>query len=268
MIEHVEPIRWRENPDGAPEGAAGALRTYGATRASARERELLAERLAPLLANPPQPARLSMVSTIARMAMAITVFVGFALSMRPQSHAPNRSQPPVRRSLLADRQPAAAVGPAQPPTAAAEPARVTAVVDVPAPATRLVPRRASGRTGRPSRSAAPAVAKSIASPERELELLRKAQQALSRMPDTAEAYIAAHTRDYPDGLFVQEREMLRIELAVARGERAHSRQLARHFAQRFPGSTYQSRLDALLARDATIDREIAPATDTQSMDPR
>jgi hypothetical protein len=106
-----------------------------------------------------------------------------------------------------------------------------------------------------------------AGPEAELALLRKAQQALSHAPRAAQTYLDAHASNYPDGLFVQEREMLRIELSVLDADHTRSQVLARSFVNQFPGSTYQARIDALLATDSKIEREVAPAPDTQRMDP-
>jgi hypothetical protein len=107
-----------------------------------------------------------------------------------------------------------------------------------------------------------------ATPERELALLRKAQEALNRTPSEARVYLEEHARDYPSGTFEQEREMLFIELAVTQGERNHARWLARRFLTRFPGTTYQRHLETLLADDPTqLEQETKPATHTQSMDP-
>jgi hypothetical protein len=112
---------------------------------------------------------------------------------------------------------------------------------------------------------APLLAASISnSPERELELLRKAQEVLHRFPAVSEARLAEHARDYPHGVFEQEREMLRIELALARGERVRARELAQKFMTRFAGSTYQRRLEMLLAPN--IAQEDRRDVDTQSMD--
>ena len=256
MTEPVQPIRWREDASGAPDGVADALRTYAAARGSVQGRALLSERLAPLLATP-APSQRAIRSgrpwalTRLMMVVVVVVLASFVMMRSPRSKVSERSpHTSTQRAVVRDAAPAQLqavrlVGPTSPPVVA--PAQLT---QQPSAAAAPAPDRARARPRRLS----PAVARRVrTSPDAELELLRKAQQALTRMPSAAQAQLDAHARDYPDGLFVQEREMLRIELAVARGEHAQSRALARNFSKRFPGSTYQSRLELLLAHDSTIE---------------
>jgi hypothetical protein len=271
MTHPIEPIRWKDNPADAPRGAAEALCNYGAERCGAGERQRLSERLAALLATT-EPASQDMrlrvnpdrIASIARIVSVVSLVVAATLALimtlnHPHSALPTRRAPtpslrePRPARELPVREVLAAPSAAPLPT----PANPVPVTDAP-----------SARTIRPRYQTAqrlpPSAAVVARTPERELELLRKAQQAFNRKPSAAEAYLDEHARDYPEGLFVQERDILRIELATLRGERALARTLAQKFAARFPGSTYQRRLDPLLTHDAArYEQEI----DTQSMDP-
>lgn len=123
-----------------------------------------------------------------------------------------------------------------------------------APVLRQPPAPQAARSVRSSRSA-PAAASQPA-PERELSLLQRSQAALDGDPAAALAHAERHARDYPEGVFAQEREMLAIEaLLKLRDKRAAVARAAR-FVRRFPDSAHVRRVRALLARfpvaDATI----------------
>jgi hypothetical protein len=275
MTHPIDPIRWKDNPADAPRGAAEALCTYGAERCGAGERQLLSERLAGLLAttkpaspdlqlrvNPDRVVSIARIISVVSLVAAATLAL-FVTVNRPHPALPTRRAPsPILREPrptheLPVREVLAAPSAAPLPTPANRPPAIDG------PSAPTIRRRFQNAQRLP-----PSAAAIARTPERELELLRKAQQAFNRKPNAAQAYLDEHARDYPEGLFVQERDILRIELAMVRGERALARTLAQKFAARFPGSTYQRRLDALLAHDATrYERETGPAVDTQSMDP-
>jgi hypothetical protein len=85
-----------------------------------------------------------------------------------------------------------------------------------------------------------------ASPEAELLLLRRAQEAVAGRPSESLALTAEHQRDYPNGIFVQEREVIAIDalLALRQTQRAEAR--ARAFLEAYPRSAHAQRLRALL----------------------
>jgi hypothetical protein len=85
-------------------------------------------------------------------------------------------------------------------------------------------------------------------PEDELELLRRAQQALPRDGRAALAFVQRHEQAYPHGLLEQERELLAIAalLALHDGDRAQRR--AQAFRHTFPHSVHLRRLDRMLAQ--------------------
>ncbi len=258
MTRPIEPSRWKDDPN-APSGAAEALRVYGARRADAEERQRLSERLAPLLANgeptaasTPRVGRALGTRKLQVVSLVVTAIVAALLPV-VQHHA----APPPR--------PSARTVQAPPPTAAQIPVSVPLrTVETPTPSVQPTTRPHAHVAARVQ----PAATATDASPGRELELLGKAQAALTRAPSETETYLREHVRDYPRGAFVPEREMLFIELALTRGEQGRAQKLARSFVTRFPGSAYQTQLAALLTNaDATIDQESAPASHTQSMDP-
>jgi hypothetical protein len=260
MTRPIEPTRWKDDPN-APPGAADALRAYGAPRADAEQRQRLSERLAPLIAHG-EPAAASAprignalgARKLLVVSLVVTAILAALLPVVQRHAAPPPPRPPAR-SVQA------------PPPSAAQMAVSLPLqsVETPPPS---VPQPTSRAHSHVAARPQPAVTASDASPERELELLSKAQAALTRAPSETEAYLHEHVRDYPRGAFVPEREMLFIELALTRGEQGRAQKLARSFVTRFPGSPYQTQLAALLTNaDATINQESAPASHTQSMDP-
>jgi hypothetical protein len=260
MTRPIEPMRWKLAPDDAPNGVADALQAFAAERGDASERARLSERLAALLATPARactPAGKFGSGRITRWVGWIASLALLTLVALQQRHS----------TPIAVRAPLAA-------------ARATPAAQPSLPALRVAPNASHSAPGLPSLSTTPApathsrghspptAAKRERSPERELELLRRAQEALNRTPSAAQAYLDEHARDYPHGAFVQEREMLSIELAVLQSDRAHARELARGFVARYPGSTYQTRLAALLVQDPRpFEQEFAPQVHTQGMDP-
>jgi hypothetical protein len=273
-------VRWKDDPTAAPSGAAQALHSYGEQRASAAERQQLQERLAPLLGT--AGARGSASSNAARalldkprvIAVLITVLVVVASALWwTRSHQPQPAavaHEPVASSARTAQLPAAGTARDVAPDMRSIPTDARAADDqlTTQPTVRKPVAERGAVPAKPKQQARtrpqPPAAEPVLSPERELELLRKAQQSLSRAPLTTETFLAEHVRDYPQGVFEQEREMLRIEVALARSQRVRARELAQAFLTRFAGSTYQRQLEALLAADSA--RENPPSADTQSMD--
>ncbi|MBX3209542.1 MAG: hypothetical protein KF764_31200 [Labilithrix sp.] len=105
-----------------------------------------------------------------------------------------------------------------------------------------------------SPAAAPASPSAVPSSRREIELVAQAREALTR--GDARACLAAvdlHDREFPDGQFALEANVMRIEATLAKGDRAGARALALEYLARNPGSAYEGRVRSLAAA-ATEDR--------------
>jgi len=145
---------------------------------------------------------------------------------------------------------------------AAEP--VVSVDDLPStPATSLAgTARVSSRTTgelpnarRGATVASPALAPSSAAPFRspsqepaaiavsELELMRRAEESFPAHPERTLALAAEHARAYPEGQFVQEREVLAVEALARLGRRDEATRRALAVVERFPRTPYAARLE-------------------------
>jgi hypothetical protein len=80
----------------------------------------------------------------------------------------------------------------------------------------------------------------------EIELLRDARLALKRSPATALELAERHTRSYPSGKLVQERELIAVSALIALGRRTAALGRAARFEQVFPQSPYRKQLAELL----------------------
>ena len=98
-------------------------------------------------------------------------------------------------------------------------------------------------------SAAPTVSapRNVESPDAEVKLLGRAQDALRGRPEEALALCAEHAKRFPAGANVQEREVIAIDALVRLGRKDEARARADRFEARFPGSTHQRRIETLLA---------------------
>lgn len=76
----------------------------------------------------------------------------------------------------------------------------------------------------------------------EAEQLAQAKRLAPRDPESALRQIEALAQRYPNGTFVQERELLAIQLHQRLGHQVLVEQLARQFRERYPRSVYQSAL--------------------------
>jgi hypothetical protein len=83
-------------------------------------------------------------------------------------------------------------------------------------------------------------------PNAELELLRRAQAALTPAPSRALALCAEHAQRFPNGAFQQERELIAIVALANRGERGAADARASQFKRAHPDSVHLPRLEALL----------------------
>jgi hypothetical protein len=138
-----------------------------------------------------------------------------------------------------------------------EPQAVGAVADLVAPQALAVaatpPARIAVAPPPVEMERAPAV--TIAPDLTEIELIDRAQRALARQPAVARQWVDEHTRRFPAGTFVQEREAVAIEALVREGRMVEARARAVQFRTRFPESAYLRRIEAWLRGPRTQESE-------------
>jgi hypothetical protein len=83
-------------------------------------------------------------------------------------------------------------------------------------------------------------------PEAELALLGRAQTLLARDARGSLQLLAEHARDYPKGVFREEREVLALEAESKLGRKAEAMARAERFLATFPRSAHARRVRALL----------------------
>jgi hypothetical protein len=113
------------------------------------------------------------------------------------------------------------------------------------------PRATSAKREPRAQDALPAAAPQ---PVDELELLRRAQQALARDGREALVHVRAHEQAFPRGLLEQEREVLAITALLSLADMSGAEQRASAFRRAFPRSAHQRRVDRLLAAARTAAR--------------
>lgn len=253
--------RWREGA--APiAGLSEALVAYGDKGASDAELARLQAALAPQLARPTvsAPGAARGWSSVARIGTWVSVaLIGTATIWNVDGRdatEPSRAEPRVPPpAVVQPDAPAHEVIAAPEPSPVAEPA---------APAATSRPRIQAKQAAPVVAAAEPLAPAPTLSIEAELELLRKAQSALNRSASTALAIAEEHAQLYPEGAFVEEREMLRIEAELTLGQRSTALTRAKAFSERFGRSTYRARIERLLAaHDALKDKETSAGERTQ-----
>ena len=91
----------------------------------------------------------------------------------------------------------------------------------------------------------PSAATSSQNAASELQLLIRARRLVRASPERALELAEQHAALYPQGMFVEEREVLAIEALSDLGRRELAAERARRFAARFGGSTHLQRVAAL-----------------------
>ena len=235
--------RLLEQPGATSDPLARALRSALAEDPSSKRLAELAARVdaavgvgrAPRLSDAPRGAWSGAAWLVAGgVAIIASVFVAVALLPGPQ-----RSALPIAPRVSAPARPVEAAPPA--------PQLQAPAVIVPAPATApAAPSRAvrERKQGKIDATRAPGTSD-------ELELLRRAQEALPSDGRAALLLVQEHERAYPHGLLEQERELLAIAalLSLDRVETAQLR--AQDFRRTFPYSVHLRRLDRMLAREGS-----------------
>jgi hypothetical protein len=149
----------------------------------------------------------------------------------PPSRAPLRATPPAR--VAAERSPAELA--AEPDSVAVR--AVTKAAQAPAKAAESS-ERPRPRAVRPARAAPrPAQAGD------EVSLLQSAQRALMVAPARALSFVRQHQEQFPAGLFVEEREAIRIEALWRTHRYDEAEQRHASFVRIYPRSTYRERLE-------------------------
>jgi hypothetical protein len=82
----------------------------------------------------------------------------------------------------------------------------------------------------------------------ESDLLGRAQAALRTDPNRALGLAAEHRRKFPNGVLVQEREVLSIEALERLGRHKEAVARADGFLRSFPGSAHRSKVNAVIGR--------------------
>jgi len=110
--------------------------------------------------------------------------------------------------------------------------------------------RRKPQRARPARPALQDVASETAAgandPESELALLRRALGALQAQPMRSLELAAQHERDYAQGIFGQEREVIAIDALVALQRTGAAEARARRFLESYPRSAHAPRIRTLL----------------------
>ncbi len=88
----------------------------------------------------------------------------------------------------------------------------------------------------------------VESPDAEVKLLERAQDALRTRPEEALALCTEHASRFPQGLLTQEREVIAIEALTQTGKMAEANARAGRFAVNYPASTHLRRVEALVGR--------------------
>jgi hypothetical protein len=249
-VSHSTETRWKA---GAPiEGLSETLVALSAQRASAVEVARLEEALAAQLAAPTRSViggsggAASWLSFGRTWPWVSAVLLGLAASWQ-LTPAGEVQAPRVEIKAKAP----AFVAPQAPAVIEDAPAvQLDLPPSEPALAAKSLAKRAARVTDR-----APSVP---ATPEAELALLREAQSALNRSASAALALADEHARLDPSGIFVQEREMLRIEAELTLGKRREALERAHDFSERFGSSTYRARIDRLLEAHRSLKEREPP----------
>lgn len=113
-------------------------------------------------------------------------------------------------------------------------------------------RRSARRPAAPAALPSPQPLGIIGQPEAELSLLQRSRASLRRDPAAALALTEQHVREYPAGLFVEERELLAIQALLKQRRDAEAVQRAERFVAEQPASAYAVRIREMLLTSARV----------------
>ncbi len=256
------PVRWSKEESGAPTELREALRSAQAQLGTRDQVHRMAQRLEPQLSKlstsvapgatflGKQTSVVSNIQTLLSVfaiAVSTTVVLWHLPSGKPvPASTPGESTAEIKQSV----HPAIA-------------RRTVETVDMTSDAVeedqepqRVEPAKTRRRTLQPRRLRrrhAPEV-KTRLDPEDELKILRRAQDDLVDRPLRALKTTEQHRRDYPFGVFAQEREMIAIEALFQLSRVKQGMNRAKRFLERFGDSTHAPRVRSLLKEVAETDR--------------
>jgi len=167
--------------------------------------------------------------------LALALAGGALYAARPPAH---RTEPPPVIAVTAE----VAASPAPAPSAADAPAAAPSAV--PTFSFDTLPSASAPKAS----SSAPASGSAEPSAESEMDLLRRAQDALSANPASALSLCGEHERSFARSSFAQEREVIAITALLRLGRRGEAEARADRFARNYPTSGHRRRIDALLGR--------------------
>jgi hypothetical protein len=206
------------------------------------------------VATPTAPARARLRLTDPWIGLALVgagalAVLGYSTLDRP------RERPPVAAVAPSNAAPARETRVASPIEHAPEAVPSLSISEL--PDSKETPSRARTIPARPASSAPSAAATATATARpaagRELELIARAREALTRGDARAcLAALAQHDAEFPNGQFMPEAAVMKIEATHASGDRAGARTLARTFLAKSPESPYAARIRSLLA---TLEQE-------------
>lgn len=79
----------------------------------------------------------------------------------------------------------------------------------------------------------------------ELQLIERAQLSLVRAPEQTLRILETHRARFPDGVFSEEREVLRMDALSALGRVEEARVIAKRFVARYPQSVHRAHAEGL-----------------------
>jgi len=179
----------------------------------------------------------------------VSLLLGTALLIGLGTYLGNIDDSPrreVRPRTVAPSGPA--VAPALEPPAVPAATQHPEVAPAPQPTKAATPRTLQPRRKRVAEAARPD----------ELTLLQNARAALRDDPQAALRFAEQHAREYPQGVFVQEREMLAINALLKQRKSAAAHERAARFVAAHEGSSYAVQLRALLATKASAGHTADP----------
>ncbi len=199
-----------------------------------------------------RPAGATRLATYTRGIVALAVVGGLAVSCQvTQQSSTTRTTAPVA-ALSGERSAPDAMTPAEeaPSVRVDDPETSTLSVDqlptATAPTAIASAAAPGGDVRRPRVTSPTAATEAIAASE--LELLQRAQAALTVDPERALSITSEQARAYPSGEFVQEREVIAVEALSRMGRKDDALRRARALVERFPRTPYGDRLEIAVGR--------------------
>jgi hypothetical protein len=236
------------------ERALAALLRSGRAEPSVDDLERLERRLSPWLGPPPAAGYAGRVGAIWRSIVFLAALGLLASSdvMRPVppaavAHAAQVASP-IAAPLSNETHDAPVIAPSSEATVSVSnlpnaPAAVAAKGAPWTPRSKAPPAAVAEPTGAP---AAPARPSAPEVSESEASFLRRAQSTLHGDPATALQMLQEHPSRFPQGILVQERDVMAIDALARLGRIDEARARASAFAVRYPRSAHESRIASIL----------------------